>query len=107
MLRSWLATPIRTLDQALEGLAGELDARSELEARRARIAQRLASDELAEERDAAEALAKVEKKLASKGTKAANLKALERLAKQYPGTRSAALAEHWLRLSEVRIEAGQ
>lgn len=104
----WLeAGRLRYAEEALAGLEDISSARPALEEQRARVAARLASDELAAEREAAEALAKIEKKLAAKGTKSANLKALARLAKKHPGTKSAALAEHWLRLSEVEIGAAQ
>lgn len=62
----------------------------------------LESDDLAEERKAAKALSKLEKKLYSKGTDKVKASTLRSLAEKHPGTRAAARAEELA----VIVEAG-
>ena len=82
-----------------EGLGRQLGAEKELLARFEELQETLASDA----QEASAALAKIERKLATKGVKSANVKALERFVKKHAGTKSAARAERMVQLASVRL----
>ncbi|MEM6671463.1 MAG: hypothetical protein AAF726_01385 [Planctomycetota bacterium] len=84
----------------LAPLEGELDGEAELRTRYEALVERHASDASAEEREAAEALAKIKAKIDRKGLKKASVRALESFAKKHAGTQSAARAERWASLAD-------
>jgi len=91
---------LEELESELARTAG-VAAEADLEERRAALAAELASDANAAEREASKALAKVLDKVFAKGPKTPLLAQLKKLAKKYAGTKSAAYAEHLMRLDEL------
>ena len=87
-------------EEELAGLERELAPGSPPEVHYRRLADSLAADELDGERRADKALAALEKKLYARGTGPGTAKSLQRLARKYAGTRSAARAERLAGLLE-------
>jgi phosphoglycolate phosphatase-like HAD superfamily hydrolase len=90
------------LKDELEPFDGELVDESDLLARYLALVAALESETLETELEAAHELTKLEKKLFDKGPKSATVRSLSKLAKKYAGTRSAARAERYVFLAEVR-----
>ncbi|MCP3918194.1 MAG: hypothetical protein GY711_21805 [bacterium] len=94
---------LHEMQAEMDGLGRQLGAEKELLARFEELQESLASEAQKAEREASAALAKIERKLATKGFKSANVKALERFAKKHAGTKSAARAERMVELGGMRI----
>ncbi|MEM1450196.1 MAG: hypothetical protein AAF957_19375 [Planctomycetota bacterium] len=88
------------LEEELEALEGQLDADEPLRARYAAVATAFEENEV--EREAAAALAKVKRTIDKKGPKKSSLRALEKVVKKFPDTKSAARATHWITLASAR-----
>jgi hypothetical protein len=87
-------------DAQVSALAGALAGHPELEAPLAELRRTLDSEALRAEREAAEALSKLEPKLAGRGEARKRLSDLRKLAETHAGTKAAARAARYVRLIE-------
>ena len=93
----WFAEATAQLGEIAKAVKGN----DELTRRQAEVLAKLQADSLKTEREAADALAKLERKLYDKGPDNATAKALEALAKKYEGTKA---AERATELAEIAKE---
>ena len=87
-------------DERLDALNKSLTGHETWQGRLDEYSASLGDEALKDERDAEQALAKIEAKLFKGGTEKLKESALEKLIDQYPGTHAARRAEEWLPLAE-------
>ncbi len=90
-------------EEQLDELTKSVKGHAALETRVAEARASLESDDLTVEREAAAALAKIERKMAGKGGPAKQLSSLEKLAEKYPDTKAGARAGRYVQLIEMKL----